>query len=98
MIRHVVLFRWQAQTPDAAKTAVVDGLRALPAQIPQILRYEFGGDAGLSEGNFDFAVVADFADEAGYRAYAAHPEHQRLIQERIRPHLAERVAVQYRID
>ena len=43
----------------------------------------------------DFAVVADFDDVAGYVTYRDDPEHQRIIAELIRPHLASRVAAQY---
>jgi hypothetical protein len=68
---------------------------AVSGAIPEIRRYAFGPDAGLAEGNFDFAVVADFEDADAYRVYAAHPAHTGLIAERIRPLIAERVAVQY---
>jgi hypothetical protein len=40
-------------------------------------------------------VVAEFDDEAGWRTYTDHPDHQRLIAERIRPHLVSRTAVQH---
>lgn len=95
MFRHVVVFRFKAEATDAQKVALRDDLAALPGQIPELRRYVFGDDAGLADGNFDFAVVADFDDVAAYRAYAEHPAHQSLIADRIRPILAERVAVQY---
>ncbi|MFA9566002.1 MAG: Dabb family protein, partial [Acidimicrobiales bacterium] len=43
-------------------------------------------------------VLADFADEDAYRAYAAHAEHQRVIADHIKPILTARTAVQYRVD
>lgn len=95
MIRHVVLFRWKPDADDAGKRRVAEGLSQLPGAIPEIRRYAFGPDAGFAEGNFDFAVVADFDDADAYRVYAAHPAHTGLITERIRPLIAERVAVQY---
>jgi hypothetical protein len=95
MFRHVVLFRWKPETTDAEKQAVRDALQALPAEIPCIRVYRFGDDAGLAEGNFDFSVVADFDSQEDYREYAGHPAHQALIQDKLRPILAERVAVQY---
>jgi hypothetical protein len=98
MFRHVVVFRFTEDASQAARQAVREGLAALPAQIDVIRRYQFGNDAGLAEGNFDFAVVADFDDVAAYQIYAQHDAHQTLIAERIRPILAERVAVQYTLD
>ena len=97
MIRHVVLFRWKEGTTEEAKQAVRDGLADLANAIAGVRRYEYGDDAGLVEGNFDFAVVADFDDANGYTAYDQHSLHQTLIRERIAPHLAERVAVQYEV-
>lgn len=95
MFRHCVLFRWTDEASDDQKQAVRDGLAALPTLIPEIRRYRFGDDAGLAEGNFDFAVVADFDSADAWRTYAAHAEHQRLIAERVRPILAGRAAVQF---
>ena len=95
VVRHVVLFRWKPEADAASKGRVAEGLSELPSAIPEIRHYAFGPDAGLAEGNFDFAVVADFDDVDGYRLYAAHPAHTALIAERIRPLIADRVAVQY---
>jgi hypothetical protein len=96
-IRHVVLLRWKPGTTPAQLEALARAIATLPAQIPEIRTYRFGADAGLAAGNFDFAIVADFDDEVGFRAYASHPAHQRFIVEHTRPLAAERAAVQFRI-
>lgn len=98
MIRHVVLFRWADGTTEAAKEAVAAALAGLPGQIPAIRDYRFGSDAGLADGNYDFAVTADFDDEADYVTYRDHPMHRAAITEHIAPIVAERVAVQLRLD
>lgn len=95
MLRHVVLMRWKAGTSDAQKQAVREGLATLPAAIPEIRSYQFGDDAAIVEGNFEFAVVADFENASDFQTYATHDAHQRLISEHIRPILQERAAVQY---
>lgn len=95
MFRHIVLFTW---TPDATPDqidAVFEGLQGLPDAIPEIRSYTFGRDAGLADGNYDAAVVGDFDDEDGYRTYATHPVHLELIADRIKPIIAQRVAVQH---
>lgn len=95
MFRHVVMFRWTADAGDEAKAAVTAGLGQLPGAIDTIRAYRFGPDAGLAEGNFDYAVVADFDDEAGYLVYRDHHAHQQLIADHIAPIVAERAAVQH---
>ena len=98
MFRHVVLFRWAPEATVAEQEKVAEALRQLPAAIPTILAYHVGPDAGVNEGNYDFAVVADFADVDGYLVYRDHPAHQAVIAEHIRPIVADRVAIQYSLD
>ncbi|WP_214413345.1 Dabb family protein [Sphaerisporangium fuscum] len=95
MFRHVVLFSWVAGATEEQKAAVEAGLKELPAAIPEIRRYEIGGDAGINPGNYEFAVVADFDSEADYLVYRDHPVHRAVIADVIRPILANRAAVQY---
>jgi hypothetical protein len=94
VIRHVVVLRWQDDATAEQRQAVVDGLRALPAVIPELRAYVVGVDAGLAEGNADLVVIGDTDDEVGWRAYMEHPAHQQVIAERIRPILAARTAIQ----
>lgn len=95
VFRHVALFRWGAATTSEAVEALQQALAELPSSIQELRGYRTGPDVGLREGNWDFAVVADFDDVAGWQAYSAHPAHQRLIAELILPMLGERAAVQY---
>lgn len=98
MFRHVVLFRWVPDSTDEQRARVAEGLAALPAAIPEIRTYRFGPDAGLADGNWDYVVVADFDDQAGYETYRDHPAHQDFIATVMRPVLAERAAVQYELS
>lgn len=91
------MFRWSDEASDEAKQAVADGLAALPGVIPEIRRYEFGPDAGLREGNWDFVVVGDFDDVDAYQRYAGEATHQALIAEHIAPNISQRAAVQYEV-
>jgi stress responsive alpha/beta barrel protein len=95
MFRHVVLFRWTEDVTDEEKTTVEERLAALPAAIPEIKEYHYGPDTGINDGNYDFAIVADFADRADYVTYRDHPMHRAAVDEYIRPITATRAAVQY---
>jgi hypothetical protein len=96
MFRHVVLFRWKPEATDEQKRLVEAELRKLPAAVPSIRSYVLGADAGISGGNAEFAVTADFDDEAGWAAYRDDPTHRAVIAEHITPIVAERTAVQFR--
>ena len=93
--RHVVMFRFADHVDDEHVHKLRDGLSALPPQIEQIRSYVHGRDVGVSEGNFDYAVVADFDNVNDFVAYRDHPQHQLLIAELIRGHVTDRAAVQY---
>jgi len=97
MIRHVVLFSWTAEATAAQRQRVADELRTLPPLMNGLSSYEIGPDAGIIEGNFDFAVVAEFDTRESYLAYREHPAHQAVIKQFIRPITGARASVQYQI-
>lgn len=93
--RHVVLFQWREDATEQQKQTIEDRLNELPGLIPELGAYAVGGDLGVNPGNFDFAVVADFADRDAYLVYRDHPTHRKIIEECVTPIVAERRAVQY---
>jgi hypothetical protein len=95
MFRHVVVFRWIEDATEEQKRAVEERLAALPGAIPEIEQYHYGADVGITDGNYDFAVVADFTDRAAFVTYRDHPAHRAAVDECIRPIMATRAAVQY---
>jgi hypothetical protein len=95
MIRHVVMFRWTQDATEEQKQRVAAELSRLPALLPVLRAYRMGADLGVSEGNFEWAAVADFDDLDGYLTYRDNPEHRAIIAEFIRPIIAERAAIQY---
>ncbi len=95
VFRHVVMFKLQPDTSAAQREAILAGLARLPGAIAEIRSFVFGTDAGLAQGNFDVAVVAEFDDVEAYKRYAAHPVHVEFVTTTVRPHLAQRSAVQF---
>ncbi len=92
MFRHVSLIKLQ---DTSTMPAIFEELAKLPGIIPALRDYRVGPDAALADDNFDFAVVADFDDVAGYESYRDNEEHRRILKDMIRPVLAQRAAVQY---
>ena len=96
MIRHVSLLTFVDGVRAEQIAAIERALVELPQRLP-IGAYAFGPDLALSDGNADFAVVAEFDDLGGYLAYRDDPEHRRILAELITPVLASRTAVQYEV-
>jgi hypothetical protein len=69
----------------------------LNLNCPGTIRYTIGDDLGLREGNWNFAIVADFTDETAYRGYDLDAAHN-AARARLAP-LAEQTArVQFLVD
>jgi hypothetical protein len=97
MFRHVVLFTWKDDATEARKRALHDELAKMPPAIDVIRAYKYGPDAGINAANCDYAVVADFDDDAGYITYRDHPVHRALVENYVSPIVASRAAVQFEI-
>lgn len=95
MIRHTVLFTWKPEATEDEKQRVATEVAKLPSMVPSVRAFVSGPDAGLNQGNFDFAVTADFDDQAGYAAYRDDPGHREIVQRYLMPILANRAAVQF---
>ncbi|WP_029144726.1 Dabb family protein [Microbacterium luticocti] len=96
-LRHVVA--WKLAAPDAATRAaqageIAERLNALVGVVPTIGALHAG--ANVVEGNWDVALVADFADRAALDAYAVHPEHRKVVAF-VRSVVSDRVAVDYEV-
>ena len=92
MIRNVVVGRLK---PGVELSAVEPALAAIAAlQVPGMLDLRLGTDLRLREQAWDFAITADFADKASYRAYDADAEHNRIRAELFAPVCEQIVRVQ----
>jgi hypothetical protein len=97
MIRHVVVFTWSDAADAGRRAATVEALRGLREDVGGMSSLVVAEDAGLADGNGDAVLIADFPDVEAYQRYAQDPVHQSVLAEHVRPWLAARAAVQYRI-
>lgn len=95
MIRNVVLGRLRPDADRELLTAGLEGLAAL--RTDGLLELRVGCDAGLREGNWDYAITADFADAEAYRRYDLDEEHNRLRREHFGPVSAEVARLQFEL-
>ena len=93
--RHVVMFKWEDHVDPEHIELVRRGLSALPMEIDEIRGYVHGSDVGISEGTYDYVVVADFDNVNDFRTYRDHPQHVLLIEELITGNITDRAAIQY---
>lgn len=97
VIRHVVLFQFTAGTTvdqiDAYEQSLVDYV----ATLDGVRSYVIGRDAGLNPNTFDFSIIAEFDDEAAFRAYFDDERHFQ-IQRDTAAMIAGKASSQSRFD
>ncbi len=95
MIRHVSIMTLKE---GADVTQLTKALQEVVRRVPGAAAVAFGPDAGLRAGNGGFAVTFDFADEAAYRAWDTHPEHDRIRRELVQPLVSAVQRCQFRMQ
>lgn len=91
------MFELVEDADPAAVDAMLAGLAGLPDAIAEVRSFSVGRDAGAADGNLDVVVVVDFDDVEAWRRYQAHPAHQAVVADLVRPILRTRAAVQYEL-
>ena len=95
MIEHIVLFKWQeSASPDAIATAIA-ALQSLKGKIPAIVDLSCGENFGDRARGYTHGLTVRFRDRAGLEAYQPHPLHHDIVQNLIKPIVAEVLAVDY---
>src|SRR3954468_6146474 len=97
MIRHVVVFTWSDAADADQRAASIEALRRLRQEVGGMSSLVVAEDAGLADGNGDAVLIADFPDEDAYHRYAQDPVNLSVLADTVRPWLAARAAVQYRV-
>jgi hypothetical protein len=88
VIRNVVLVKLKPGYDPAELADIQQDFRDL--NCPGTISYTLGNDLGLRDGNWSYAIVADFTDEEAYRGYDLDAAHN-AARARLAP-LAEQVA------
>ena len=80
MLTHIVVWKYRADVPQAARDEHVARLRSLSSLVPGVESLSVGPDTLFSPRSFDTGLVAVFADRAALDVYAEHPEHVKVVE------------------
>ncbi len=97
MIRHVAVFRFNDDMTADAIDHIDEVLATLPDIVPEILAFRSGRDIGLTDGAWDYGVVADFAPPDDYTTYTTNPDHVHMVKNIVGPHLKQSARLQFEI-
>jgi len=95
VFHHVAMFRFKEETTADQVAAVTEALAALPDAIDVLSGYRFAPDAGVTEGSWDYVVIADLPDADAYLTYKNHPAHRAVVEDLIAPIVREAARVQF---
>lgn len=98
MVRHVILWQlkdeYRTEEKEEVKAGIKEGLEGLMGKIPGLadirVQTEF-----LATSNADVMLDSLFEDEAALSGYSVHPEHVRVADEKVRPHIKTRTCMDF---
>ena len=92
-IRHTVSFRLAHPTGSAEEGAFLDAARELGA-IPGVEAFEVLAEVS-PKNDFHYGISMEFAGQAAYDAYNAHPQHVEFVEERWLKEVVDFLEVDY---
>lgn len=101
MLRHVLMFRLSASATPEQRRLLAEQFHVMQQRIDELLALSCGPNAGLAPPemrNPDFVAIMDFADEAAWRRYLAHPAHDEFAERYLIPINEQTIGVQFYTD
>lgn len=95
--RHVTMFRWADHVDLDHVQRVREAYDELGELASGLRHLAHGADVGVSEGTFDYLVVADFDSVADWRTFRDHPQHLLLVEELVNGHVLDRAVGQFQL-
>ena len=95
MVEHVVLFKFKPTISKDEIAKITEDLKGLKGQIDGLIDLSVGENFSARSKGFDTGLVVRFADEKALATYQEHPEHVRILNEKLRPNLDDVIAVDY---
>jgi hypothetical protein len=95
-IRHAVSFRLKHAAGSEEERAFLETAATVLPSIPGVTAFEVLDEVS-PKNEYRFGFSMEFADQAAYDAYSAHPDHNRFVEERWVPEVEDFLEVDYRL-
>ena len=100
MVKHIILWQLkdelQGVEKDAVKQGIKEGLEGLQGVIPGLLEIKVNTN-GLASSNADVMLDSSFENEEALKAYAVHPAHVKVADEKVRPFTKTRSCLDFEV-
>lgn len=98
MVKHIILWQlkdeFSAEEKESIKAGIKSGLEGLAGKIPGLVDIHVQTTSLLSS-NADVMLDSTFESEEALKAYAIHPEHVKVADEKVRPFTKSRSCLDF---
>lgn len=100
MIKHIILWQLKDEFSEGEKAliraGIKEGLEGLKGKIPGLIDIHVQTEY-LQSSNVDVMLDSTFIDEASLKAYATHPAHVDVADNKVRPYTKSRACMDYEV-
>ena len=100
MVKHIILWTLKEMSEDEkakVKAGIKAGLEGLAGKIPGLLEIKVVTEGWLETSNADVMLDSSFESFEALKAYAKHPEHVKVADEKVRPFTASRSCLDFEV-
>ena len=100
MVKHIILWTLKEMSEDEkskVKSDIKIGLESLFGKIPGLLDIKVVIEGRLETSNADLMLDSSFESFEALKAYAIHPEHVKVADEKVRPFTTSRSCLDFEV-
>ena len=101
MVKHVILWTLNPELSEdekkTVKAGIKEGLEGLVDKVPGLIDVKVNVDGRLESSNADVMLDSTLESEAALKAYATHPAHVAVADNKVRPYTVQRSCLDFEI-
>jgi hypothetical protein len=101
MVKHVILWTLNPELSEdekkTVKAGIKEGLEGLVGKVPGLIDVKVNVDGRLESSNADVMLDSTLESEAALKAYATHPAHVAVADNKVRPYTVQRSCLDFEI-
>ena len=101
MIKHIILWTLNPELPEeekqAVKAGIKEGLEGLVGKVPGLLDLKVHVEGRLPSSNADVMLDSTLESAEALKAYAVHPDHLAVANEKVRPFTVQRACLDFEL-
>lgn len=96
MFRHIISFKFKSSLPESEITAIFEAIGELQQKIPGIITYSWGKNQYSGPcASYDYCFIMDFDSQDSRDRYQTHPDHIKVVNERVIPNMIKAEVMDY---